>query len=224
MNRYDAELEQDRKQIEVREQRFHQSYARYREMIERYLQEEKYSEIVTLFEQKDVLELAQIDTGFAILNIIVNIYRMELTEQAMHKIWDHVHSMDELIQMYLRLKMYLWRLEFTEDQDNFINYVMKQKISVSCIKWLIHTSAFKKTDTIYKIELLYKERKSYAAAFVMLYYLNELSSDKELINCEMADLYIQLQQYQAAADCLEKIPRPSELVKKYKQKWGLPDE
>lgn len=224
MSRYDAELEQDRKQIEEREQRFHQFYERYRGMIEQYLQEEKYNEIVILFEQKEVLELAQMDTGFAILNIIVNIYCMELNEQTAHKIWNHVHSLDELIQIYLRLKMYLWRLEFTEDKNSFIDYVMEQKISVPCIKWLIHTSAFKKSDTVYQIALLYKERRCYAAAFGMLYYLNELSSDKELINCEMADLYIQLQQYQAAADCLEKIKHPSELFERYKQKWRLADE
>lgn len=224
MGKYDAELEQDRKEIEGREQIFHRSYARYREIIEHCLQEERYSDIAALFDQKDVLDLAQIDTGFAILNIIVNIYRMELNEQTEHNIWDHVHSMDELIRVYLRLKMYLWRLEFTEDQNSFINYVMEQEISVPCVKWLIHTSAFQKTDTIYKIALLYKEHRAYASAFGMLYYLNELSSEKELIYCEMADLYIQLQQYQAAADCLEKIRHPSELLKKYKQKWGLLDE
>lgn len=221
MGKYDAEIEQERRQIEIREQIVQRHYSFYKKMIEQYLCEEKYNEVVALFEQKDVLELAQMDNEFAILNIIVNIHRMEQSEQVEYSIWGRKHTVRDVEDTYLKLKMYLWRLEFTEDQDSFIGYILEHQISIPCIKWLIHTSAFKKAETAYKIALLYKKREYFVQAFAMLYYLNELCSEEELVYCEMADIYMQLHRYEAAADCIKKIHHPSALFDKYKKKWDI---
>ncbi len=220
MNGYDSEIEQEKRLIAEKEQLYNENYPNYKKMIEQCMREERYHDITTLFEQKDVLELAQIDNDFAVLNIIVNIYRMELNEQTTEHIWDHMHTMDDMISFYLRLKMYLWRFEFTEDQTSFLKYVSEQKITIPCVKWLIHTSSFHKADTVYKIAVWYKERQYFVQAFQMILYLNELSSEKELIYCEMADIYIELHEYEAACECIKKIQYPTKLLEQYKQRWG----
>lgn len=220
MNRYDSEIEQEKRQIAEKERLYDANYPKYKRLIEKCMKEERYPDITTLFEQKDVLELAQMDHDFAVLNIIVNIYRMELREQTIEHIWDHMHTMEDMISFYLRLKMYLWRFEFTEDQTSFLKYVSEQKITIPCMKWLIHTSSFKKADTVYKIAVWYKERQYFVQAFQMILYLNELSSQKELIYCEMADIYIQLHEYEAACNCIKKIQYPTKLLEQYKQRWG----
>lgn len=224
MGRYDKQIEQEKKQIRNKERILHQKYPGYRKMIEQYMLEEKYDRIEALFQEKDVLEIAQMDTEFAILNIIVNINRMEQKEKEEYKIWNQMHSIEEILNIFLTVKMFMWRIEFTEDQTHFIDYVLEHKISVSYIKWLIHTSAFKKADTAFKIAMLYKERKYYVQTFAMLNYFNELSDEKELIYCEMADVWMQMQQYQAAEDCMKKIQNHSVLLEQYKRKWGLVDE
>ena len=127
MNGYDSEIEQEKRLIAEKEQLYNENYPNYKKLIEQCMREERYHDITTLFEQKDVLELAQIDNDFAVLNIIVNIYRMELNEQTTEHIWDHMHTMEDMISFYLRLKMYLWRFEFTEDQTSFLKYVSEQR-------------------------------------------------------------------------------------------------
>lgn len=221
MNGHAAEIEQEKRQIAEKEQLYYQNYPNYKKMIERYMREGRYHDITTLFEQKEVLEIAQIDNDFAVFNIIVNIYRMELNEHTSEHIWDHMHTMKDMISFYLRLKMYLWRFEFTEDQTSFLKYASDKKITIPCMKWLIHTSSFKKADTVYKIAVWYKERQYFVQAFQMILYLNELSSEKELIYCEMADIYIQLHKYEAACECIKKIQCPTKLLEQYKQRWGV---
>lgn len=223
MGKYDVEIEQEQRKITENQHLFDQCYDKYRQQIGQYLKEENYQEIIALYKQEDVLKLAQMDNEFAILNIIVNIYQMELNEHSTECIWNTRHSIKNMISVYLQLKMYLWRLEFTEDCVSFMQYAYDQKISVPCIKWLIHTSAFQKPDTIYKISALYKERGDFVRAFQMLYYLNECSDNKELVYCEMADIYMQLQQYELAAQCIEKIHDPTQLLGQYKRKWGITD-
>ncbi len=223
MGRYDAEIEQEKRKIAEQQQLICRYYHEYEKRIEQHMREENYDRIVALFEQKDVLELAQSDHVFAVLNIIVNIYRMELNEQAAGCIWYGRHSIDDIVTVYLQLKMYLWRLEFTDDRTSFMRYVAEQKLSVSCVKWLIHTSAFKKAETIYQIAILYKEHGSFVQAFHMLHYLNECGCNPELVYCEMADIYMRLQQYDAAVEYVKKIQHPSQLLERYKRNWGLVD-
>lgn len=221
MGKYDAEIKQEQNKIAQDQHFYYRYYHKYRQQIEQYMREENYCKVTALFEQEDVLKLAQMDNEFAVLNIIVNIYRMELEEQAAEYIWNTRHSIKEIVSVYLQLKMYLWRLEFTEDCTGFMQYVWEQKISVSCVKWLIHTSAFKKTDTVYKIAVLYKQQRYFVQAFKMLYYLDECSDRKELVYCEMADIYMKLQQYEAAEQCIKKIQYPTELLEYYKKNWGI---
>lgn len=219
--RYCTEIEQDRVNIQKKMQNYHDSYSKYGKMIERYLEEEKYEELIELFQKKEVAEIVQMDTTMAIVNLSVNIYQMEQKENVSHKILDRLHTLKEVEEAFLKVKFLLWKLEFMDEEIQFIDYVIDQDISIPFIKYLIHTSAFNKEKTAKKIALQYKEKGSFGKAFGMLNYLNELSSREEFVYCEMADICIQLQQYQKAADCIGRIRKPTELLAEYERKWGI---
>lgn len=219
--RYSVEIGQDIMKIQERKQKYDYNYPIYSKMMEQCLEREEYGELIELFQKKEVVEIAQMNTTLAILNLAVNIYQMEQEEGIQHKILDGFHTLKEVEEAFLKVKFLLWKLEFTDEEQQFIDYVIEQQISIPYLKYLIHTSAFHKEGAVKIIAMQFKKKGSFAKAFGMLNYLNELSSNEEFVYCEMADICIQLQQYQKAADCIGRIQRPTELLAEYERKWGI---
>lgn len=219
--RYSEEIEEDIKNIQERQQKYNNNYPIYGKIIEQCLEQEKYGELIELFQRKEVVEIVQMNTSIAILNLVVNIYQMEQEERIPHKILDGLHTLKEVEEAFLEVKFLLWKLEFTDEEEQFMDYAIDQQISVPYMKYLIHTCAFNKEDTAKKIAMQYKQRGSFGKAFGMLNYLNELSRNEEFVYCEMADICILLQQYQKAAYCIGRIQKPTELLAEYEQKWGI---
>lgn len=220
-SRYGAEIEQDIRTIQERKRKYDCNYPIYEKKIEQLLEQEKYEQLTELFQKKEVVEIVQMNTTIAVVNLAVNIYQMEQEERIPHKILDGLHTIKEVEKDFLKVKFLLWKLEFLDEEQQFIDYVMEQQISVPYVKYLIHTAAFYKEETAKKIAMQYKEKQAFAKAFAMLNYLNELSSRKEFVYCEMADICIQLQQYQKAADCIGRIQHPTGLLTEYERKWGI---
>ncbi len=219
--RYSAEIEQDLEKIEERKQKYDYNYPIYGEMLEHCLKQEKYEELIELFQKEEVVTLVQMNTTIAILNLAVNIYQMEQEENIPNKILQGLHTLKEVEEAFLKVKFLLWKLEFMDEEKQFIDYVTDQQISIPYIKYLIHTSAFHKEDAAEKIAMQYKQKGAFGKAFGMLNYLNELSSKEEFVYCEMADICIQLRQYEKAADCIGRIRKPTELLSEYERKWGI---
>ena len=218
---YKEQIEQDKKQIQERKQAFEKNYPIYKRKIEQALEQERYKDLIKLFQREEVIRIAQLDNMMGILHVAVSIYQMELQEKVPHTILDSLHTIKEVETVYLRTKFLMWKLEFADETETFMDHVMERQISVPYIKYLIHTSAFYKADTSEKIALSFKERKSYGNAFGMLNYLNELGGSEEYVYCEMADICMLLQQYQQAADCIARIQKPTGLLAEYERKWGI---
>ena len=118
----------------------------------------------------------------------------------------------------------MWRLEFLDERSGLSQALDEVPISVPFLKYLVHTSSFDKVNTSFKMAMLLKERGTFAQAFAMLHYVNELNpgeQGEELVLCEMADICITLGQMKGAAECLGRIHNPSGIFAEYQEKWGI---
>lgn len=195
----------------------------YRDEIDELLRKESYQELEMYFQSEKIHKICQIENEAAIMNVILNIYDMEVQEGVERGILYDVHDMKSAVDWYLKVKFLMWRLEFLGEKKDISSYMQEDRISVPFLKYLIHTSSFHRIDTSYKLAMLLKELGKWGKAFAMLNYVNELMPDQEIVFCEMADICIQLGQLESAVQCLGNIKNPSEVLVKYQERWGILD-
>lgn len=215
------QLIKSERQEEDEKTRVRQSSLGYRQEIDRLLREGSYQELMEFFRIEKMQKICCLETEMAIMNVILNIYEMEINEGAETGILSAVHDMKSAVNWYLKVKFLMWRLEFLGEKNELSELMQKDRVSVPFLKYLVHTSSFEKADTSYKLAILLKETGRWGKAFAMLNYVNELMPNQEIVFCEMADICMQLGQSESALNCLKNIKNPSELLVRYQRKWGI---
>lgn len=215
-----VEMEKEKQEAEEK-RKLLDSCAGYRKEIDDFLRKKAYEELIEYFQTDGMKKIVSIDSDAAVFSIILSIYQMELAENAVHKILDGTDSMEEAEERYLGAKFLMWRLEFGDEKQELLEFIKEHQVSVPFLKYLIHTSAFEKANTAFELAVLLKENSCLAQSFGMLNYVNELSPGEEMVFCEMADICIQLGQYESAAACIGRIENPSEMLVEYQKKWGI---
>lgn len=212
------------KQEQELKRKIRQAYPNYRQEIDDFLGREAYGGLLEYYQSQKMRELSCIENDAAILAVILSIYHMEQQEGMEHGILSGIHDLKSAQQHYLKVKFLMWRLAFFDESSELSAYVAEHHVSVHFLKYLVHTSAFEKANTAYKLAMMLKVMGSLEEAFVMLCYVDELSPNEEIVFCEMADIFIQLEQYENARTCIKKIQVPSEKLLEYQNKWGISDE
>lgn len=221
MGKYDSEIKQEQQEVRVWRECYQSRESEIKDKIDEYLNQEKYNELISYFTQAEVADIAVKSGELGNFTIILNIYKMEQEEKQKEKILEGIHSMKEAEEFYLKLKFLMWRIEFRDESQEFMRFVKEHPISLSFLKYLIHTSSFEKVNTAFKIAMLLKENEYYGKAFGMLNYVNELSPNEEVVYCEMADICMKNQQYREAIECIKQITQPTEIFLQYEQKWEI---
>lgn len=220
-------LKQDKDVVEkerLREEenkRFRQQHSGYRDEINNMLEREVYDELLSYFKTESIQKLCLMENEAAIMNVVLGIYQDELKNGSETKILNGIHSMQEARERFLQTKFTMWRLEFFDEKDEFLEFLAKNPVSPYFFMHLIYTSSFEKGDTALKIAMLLKESGRFAQAFSMLNFLNQLCPNEEIICCEMADICILAGQLESANDCIQRIKNPSGILMQYREKWGM---
>lgn len=198
-----------------------QSFAGYRDEIEELLRKESYQELAVYFQTEKMYQICHMENEAAIMNLILNIYEMEIQEGVESGILNEIHNMKSAVDWYLKVKFLMWRLEFLDEKNELSRLLQEDRVSVPFMKYLVYTSSFEKADTSYKLAMLLKQTGGWGKAFAMLNYVNELMPNQEIVFCEMADICMQLGQLEDALNCLKNIKNPSEILVRYYEKWGI---
>lgn len=217
---FEEKIEKEKREAEEK-RKLQGNIMEWKRRINEYLVEEKYVELLSVFQDKEVVELAKVDNTLAVFSIVLSIYGMEIEEGISGRILDGIHDIQKAEEVYLRIKFLIWRLEFQDEKEELKDGLCKYHVSFPFLKHLIHASSFEKANTAFKLAMLLKEEKCLRQAFEMLQYVNDLSPNEEIVFCEMADICMQTGQYQMAADCIGKIQNPSGLLVSYERKWGI---
>lgn len=220
MEKYEKQIIEDIADIKRKEERRKRSLEKCKRQVNRFLKDKKYEELLALFQTEEVRELSLIDNHFANMSVILSIYYMEQNEKDAYQIFDGIDDMQDAEKKYLRIKFLVWRLEFTGDKVNVGKDILKNKISNSFLKYVIHTSSFDKAHTAYELGMVFKEEKRYVDAFSMLRYAAELEPE-EIVFCEMADICVKMKQYLMAETCIRQIKTPSSVLEEYQKLWEI---
>lgn len=213
-------IEQDRMEAEIMKN-FLQEHAGYKEALDGFLQREAYDELLDYCKTDDFRALCYMEAEAAIMSVVLAIYEDELKEGSEKIILTDIHSVQEARERYLQAKFVMWRLEFFDECDGFLELLDKNQVSSCFLKYLIHTSSFDKMNTTFKMAMLLKENGRFAQAFAMLNYANELCPDEEIVYCEMAEVCLCAGLIENANNCVQRIKNPSGILAEYWKKWGL---
>lgn len=216
-----CEVVEQERQEEEDKKKFRQQHAGYREAIDGFLAREAYDELLDYYQTEPVKKLCLMENDVAIVNIVLVIYQDELANGSEKKILTGIHSMREARERYLRAKFVMWRLEFFDEKDVFLELLEKHPVSPYFLMHLIYTSSFEKGDTAIKMTMILKESGRFAQAFAILNFLNQLCPDEEAIYCEMAEVCILAGQIESANACIQRIKNPSGILAEYRKKWGM---
>ena len=143
---------------------------------------------------------------------------MEVEEHLEYNIFSNIRSMSEAREYYLKVKFLIWRLEFEDNDEELEGFIKGHQVSVPFLKYLIFTSSFDKVNTSFKLVMLLKKIGKLSQAFAILNYINELCPDEEMVLCEMAEICMNMGQYENAAFCIGRIEKPSETLIQYQRK------
>lgn len=209
------------RQREEENKKFRQQHAGYREVIDGFLAKKAYDELLDYYRTEPVRKLCLMENDVAIMNVALAIYQDELKNGSEKKILTDIHSMQEVRERYLQAKFMMWRLEFFDENDRFLEFLAKNPVSPYFLMHLIYTSSFEKGDTALKMAILLKGSGRFAQAFAILNFVNQLCPDEEIVYCEMADICIMTGQAESANDCIQRIKNPSGILAGYRKKWGM---
>ena len=213
-------IEQERRR-EEENKKFRQQFAGYKEEINSFLEREAYEELLDYYMTDNFKKLCLLETEAAVINVVLSIYQEEVNNNSEKKILNGIHNMKEARERYLQAKFAMWRLEFFNERDGFLEFIEKNPVSSYFLIYLVHTSSFEKGDTAIKMAVFLKESGRFSQAFAMLNYVNDLCPDAEIVYCEMADICIRAGQLENAADCIGRIKNPSGILVGYRKKWGM---
>lgn len=187
--------------------------------IEHMLEEKKHEELAAFFGHEDVRILTGMDGTLAQMAVISEADQLERQEGVEHPVLDCVNSIREAEEYYLKAKFMLWRLEF-RDERQIIESVAGNMISIPFLQYLIHTSSFDKANTAFKIAMDLKERKQFAKAFHLMHYVHQMLPEEELVLCELADICMICGKEDDALNFMRQIPNPTQLLERYRKRWG----
>jgi len=216
-------LEENRRVAEEK-RKLRDQFADYREEINDFLNRKAYEELLAYVQSDKMGVMSKIENEAAIMRVVLSIWQMEEQEGITEGILTGISDLESAVERYLKVKFFMWRLEFLDERSGLSQALDEVPISVSFLKYLVHTSSFDKMNTSFKLAMLLKERGRLAQAFAMLHYVNELNpgeQGEELVLCEMADICITLGQMKGAAECLGRIHNPSGIFAEYQEKWGI---
>lgn len=215
------ELMEEERRREEENKKFRQQHNEYREVIDEMLERRAYDELLDYYRTKPIRKLCLMENEVAIMNVVLAIYQDELENGSDTRILEGIHNMREARERYLQAKFMMWRLEFFDENNEFLDFLAKSPVSPWFLMHLIYTSAFDKGNTALKMAMLLKMDKKLAQTFAILNFVNQLCPDEEIIYCEMADVCIMAGQTESANDCIQRIKSPSGILAGYRRKWGM---
>lgn len=166
----------------------------YKQMINEWLSiggVEEIQKLQSLFHNLDFLHHYIINPDMAYMQVVVSIYEDELNENEEHTILDGRSSMEEVEQFLLQLKFMIWRVEQDFDENayqEFLDFKRLKNVSVIAIKYVIHTSAMKKAETLYKLGSIFEQVGMVRYAFVLFKYANEIQPGDPYILDKLAKI------------------------------------
>lgn len=108
----------------------------------------------------------------SVLLDLLNIFQQEMAHQVAATVFDYSLDLDELVQHFFRLKLYMRRMEFNlpvEYQREFYDYCVATGVSDYFILQLLQKNLFLKKDACLNLSARYAEREGVGSMRASLY-------------------------------------------------------
>lgn len=224
LEKNDLDIEREKQEVIDWSRKCGHRLEEYYTLIDKLLKKGNINKLQILFNQEEFQKDYFKDTRIALMSIILKIYELEKIEGAANYILQPNAGMRQTENYFLKTKFMVWRMEFQagdEETQAFIAYIKEQKVSLQCLKYILHVSSFDKANTSFRLAMAFKAAGMSGMAFGMLNYTLELCPNEELVLCEMADICFDNRRFSAASECIGLIKEPTRLLASYREKWGI---
>ncbi len=175
-----------------------------------------YEKLINIIKDKETLDNYLDTSEFAYMVVIVSIYEEEKVRGIEKTIFSMNKSIDDLINYIAKIKFWIWRLEFGEDEKD--NTIIEEEASCVAVECMLRVAAFDKVKASYLVSLGYRKMGRDVDALKILFYANSVSNDERIL-CEIADIYIKYGKVEESMQYVKMIERPTKRVEKYMDKW-----
>ncbi len=175
--------------------------------------ENKEIELVKIIKRPGIEKIIARDSQLLAFEYICKIWIAEKTYGYAETILSNIHSLGELEELYTNLKYYCRRFEYDampdEELQEGIWFIVNNRISAVALFGIVEEVTRKKEENLLRLAQFLKiEGQLIMAAVLLQQAVNKYEKNEELI-IELADCWLEAQQWQRAYDTLKKIEKPS---------------
>lgn len=175
--------------------------------------EKKEIDLVKIIQRPDVKKVISKDNQLMTLSLTASIWIEEKKRGYNQTIFCGVDSLAMLEELYINLKYYCRRFEYDsmpeEELREGISFVIKQSISGVALFNTVMVQTWKRENNILKIAQHLKEEGQLVTATILLQQAVEHYEKNETLLIELADCWLEGQQWEQAYETLKKIENPS---------------
>ncbi len=173
-------------------------------------------EIIRILNRPEVKLIVAKDNQLLTLSKIYSIWLAERKFGCTDYLFDRFKSLNEAEDIYMNLKYYCRRFEYDMPEEYLwesIEYIKEKNITGIALYNIVMVETWKKERILLELAHYLKVHKQLLTATVMLQFAVKQYDKNKKIIMELADCWIEGQQWEQAYLTLKKIQKPSPEVK-----------
>lgn len=176
--------------------------------------------ILWLAKSSDYQKLKEKENSLIMLDAFCGIWMEEMKQLPdwgiSGNIFSSVSSLNDIEERYQNIKFLALRVENNVPEEfciDMLERVIEQKISGIAIARIVIRETLNGIENIVKIARLLKGKMQLITAILMLEYAHKQYSENDEILLQMAECWMEGQQWEKTLECLLKIKKPDQSVK-----------